>query len=211
MRKALTASAFYFKAQYYSALCNAYQQRATQSIVQIKNISKPFDTYSEFPTYSLASYYLVNRNVKMFDSISQQFTYTQFPFAKEEKDLFKYRETILKQKNKSQFVAGTLSAVVPGLGKYYAGYRGQAISALLPTLFFALFTAESYYRMGMFKTKPGIKIIPFIGFGGAFSVFYLGNIIGSAKSVKTFKTRNKKIIDNEILLDLHIAQRRIFD
>ena len=76
-----TSSTFYFKAQYYSALCNAYQQKATQSIVQIKSMSKSLDTYPEFSTYTLASYYLINRNIKIFLFLTD-FFYIQSYFVK---------------------------------------------------------------------------------------------------------------------------------
>lgn len=96
-----------------------------------------------------------------------------------------------------------MSAVVPGSGKFYAGYRGQALSSMFPTLIFAASAAEAYHRAGP-------KSFQFIAAASIFSIFYVGNIWGSVLSVKTFYEIRNNEIRNNIMLDLHIPLRRIF-
>ena len=95
------------------------------------------------------------------------------------------------------------SVMSKGLGKYYAGYRGQAIATFLPSAIFGVVAAENLYRRGP-------KDVQFILFASIFSIFYTGNILGSDISVRTYREQQYNEIYNNIMLDLHIPLRRIF-
>jgi TM2 domain-containing membrane protein YozV len=160
-------------------------------------------TLIELKKFQQAASALMQRDFLTFEKIGQSFTYNNFSCAEEQKELFKRKQDIIKNKRKSPLLAGLMSAVVPGSGKFYAGYRGQAISAMVPTFIFAAAAAESYYRAGP-------KSAQFITTASLFGIFYVGNIWGSVLSVKTFYELRNNEIHNNVMLDLHIPLRRIF-
>lgn len=77
---------------------------------------------------------------------------------------------------KSAIFAGFLSAIIPGSGKYYLGYPAQAKSSLLTNLALGASAAEI-----LIKSESGLLATAGIGL---FSVFYVGNIWGSASLAK---------------------------
>jgi hypothetical protein len=113
-------------------------------------------------------------------------------------NLVQIHDEIMCEKQKSPLIAGLLSTVVPGLGKYYAGRKGEAYSAFLLNLVMGGVLYENI-------RKNGISHPQTILYGSIFSVFYVGNIWGSAVSVNIKRNENKKIINDEILFNLHIA------
>lgn len=81
---------------------------------------------------------------------------------------------------KSSFVAGIMSAVIPGSGKMYVGEWGDGITALLIT---GLFT---FLAIDNFKAHHNSRAWIFSGLG---AFFYAGNIYGSAASAQIFNAR----------------------
>ncbi len=94
----------------------------------------------------------------------------------------------LQHKNKSPFLAGTMSAVVPGLGKVYTKNYGDALMS------FVIVGLNAWQAWRGFS-KNGIKSAHGWIFAGIGASFYLGNIWGSAKSAKKY---NEKL-DNEAI------------
>ncbi|MDD5529305.1 MAG: tetratricopeptide repeat protein [bacterium] len=86
---------------------------------------------------------------------------------------------------KSPATAGFLSAIVPGLGRAYAGRTGDGIFSFILTIG----SAAVSYRY--FQTKD---FIPATIFGGLGLSFYFGNIYGSKESVKLY---NEKVFEKE--------------
>jgi hypothetical protein len=79
-------------------------------------------------------------------------------------------------KKKSAFKASLLSALYPGLGKFYLGYRYQAFSALNINTTLGLVLAESIVvPVSSFYTVYCLTVS---------SVFYVGNIWGTAALAK---------------------------
>ena len=76
----------------------------------------------------LAGTSLLNRNFEAFDQYASKFDTSYYSMANEQKLLRVFRDDMLKVKKKSPAVAGLLSAVVPGLGKIYAGRPGQGVA-----------------------------------------------------------------------------------
>ncbi len=97
----------------------------------------------------------------------------------------------LEQPHKSPWIAGTLSALVPGLGKVYTKDYGDAAMSLL----FVGLNAWQAYRG--FR-KEGIKSVHGWVFAGIGATFYLGNIWGSAKAAKRFNRKFDKEATDEI-------------
>ncbi|MFW6224798.1 MAG: hypothetical protein ACOC4B_00855 [Bacteroidota bacterium] len=77
---------------------------------------------------------------------------------------------------RSPFLAGLLSTIIPGSGKWYIGYKHQAVSSFMINTVLALIIAESYRQdSGAFVKGASISL---------FSLFYAGNIYGSFKSAQ---------------------------
>jgi TM2 domain-containing membrane protein YozV len=81
---------------------------------------------------------------------------------------------------KSAFLAGILSAVIPGSGKMYVGEWGDGITALLAT---GLLTFLVYDN---FRADHETRAWIFTGLG---AFFYAGNIYGSIGSTQIFNAR----------------------
>jgi len=77
-----------------------------------------------------------------------------------------------KLKKKSPWIAGALSAIVPGLGKVYAGSNAQGLATFIRVTLLAGLATENYLR-------HGIKNPQFWFFGGLASAYYVGGIYGS--------------------------------
>lgn len=102
---------------------------------------------------------------------------------------------ISELKNKNPWVAGTLSAVMPGLGKAYNGKPLQGLSALMICASLGYQTYEAYQNRKA-------SIAPLYVFGSLMGAFYVGNIYGSAIGVTVSKNRLNAEIDNQILFTM---------
>ncbi len=96
------------------------------------------------------------------------------------------------QKNKSPWLAGLLSGVVPGLGKLYIGYKLQALSAFTTNILMGSQMTEAII-------KSGFKSFHFIYTCSLFSVFYIANITGSILAVKKKKRDHLNQLNDEII------------
>ena len=197
-------STFYSKSKFYESFCTAYSGKYSKPDSILGTFQADSATEQKLKNFECAGISLLTRDYARFDTLSKQFKGDYFPVQSEEKDLIQQREKLSKMKKKSPFLAGTMSVVIPGTGKLYAGYKGQAIAAFLQVVSLAAVAGEAYAR-------DGIKSPQFIVFGGLFSIFYVGNIWGSAASVRVKRKEANQEIDNEILFDLHIPLRRIFN
>jgi hypothetical protein len=214
LSKVSSASGFYYKSTYYYAIELAYMKRYDESIDLLKkngladtNITSAQYanvTFRQLKDFELAGFYLLTKSYSKFDSVSRAFDQSYYAFANEQKDLKGYAFKMKNYKRKSPFLAATLSTLVPGLGKFYAGKKGQSLATFSFCAVLGAATAENYIRGG--ARSPG-----FIIFGTFFSMFYLGNIWGSAVSVKIARDSFYKTKENEILVSLHIPLRRIFN
>ncbi|MFA5031871.1 MAG: tetratricopeptide repeat protein [bacterium] len=92
---------------------------------------------------------------------------------------------MLNMPYKSPATAGFLSAIIPGLGRAYAGRAGDGIFSFVLTIG----SAAVSYRY--FQTKD---FIPATIFGGLGLSFYFGGIYGSSESVKRY---NEKVFEKE--------------
>ncbi len=89
---------------------------------------------------------------------------------------------------KKPWLAGTLSTIVPGLGKFYTGYTKDGLIALLMTSISGYQAYRGYSGKG---ARSGIFII----YTGMAAGFYLGNIYGSIKSAKQKNSRLNEMMD----------------
>lgn len=90
----------------------------------------------------------------------------------------------LNQKRKSPFLAGTLSALLPGAGRVYAK---DVKDGIISFIFIAATSYQSYRRF----SQGGIKSAGGWIYGGFAAGFYIGNIYGSIKSAKSYNKKQK--------------------
>ncbi len=89
------------------------------------------------------------------------------------------------------WIAGVLSAVIPGLGKLYNGRARSFKTSFLVNTFFGLQMYEAIRVNGIKNTYTIIT-------SGIFSVFYLSNIYGSYYDLKRVKIEKKKTFLDEV-------------
>lgn len=95
-----------------------------------------------------------------------------------------------KVSRKSPLLAATLSAVVPGSGKLYAGKKKTFLLTFLLNAAYAAQTVESAVKLG---PQHPFTIVNLAGF----SIFYLANIYGSYRAVKVLRNERKKQFLND--------------
>jgi hypothetical protein len=95
-----------------------------------------------------------------------------------------------KLNRRKPFIAGALSAAVPGLGKLYAGRRNSFLASFLSQTIYGFASYESIKNFGPAHPFSLLSM-------GFFSVFYVSNIYGSANAVKQAKSDYQK----QFLLD----------
>lgn len=197
-------SGLFLKSKFYQTFQYIYLKQYKFAEQELNYFKPPDSLLIELKNFQLAATALLKKDYSRFDSLANKFTYSNFSCSTEQKNLLTYKNDFLKNKKKSPFLAGLMSTVIPGSGKLYAGYRGQAIAAMIPSFIFGAVATENYI-------KAGPKSVQFIVAASIFSIFYVGNIWGSVLSVKTlYEQRNNETINN-IMLDLHIPLRRLFE
>jgi hypothetical protein len=196
----------YTKARFFSAYNEAFQGRrdTARALLEAHPIGPSDSTLRELRNLELAGIDLLQRDYDGFSGRQRQFTYSSYIDAREERRMNDYYEKMKGFRRRSPVLAGVYSALVPGLGKFYAGKKKQGIAAFLPILSLAALTYEAY-------RKDGVKSARFIGFGTLFSIFYIGDIWGSTLAVRIRRNEFYKQYDNKILFDMHIPLRNLFN
>lgn len=168
------------------------------------NTLSPADTLlQELVHIELAGIALLEGQAVDFERHARNFKHNSHHFSGSEAALLAAYEEQSDLKRKSAFLAGLLSAVVPGSGKAYAGRWNQGLASFVIVGVLGAQVYELYRKKG-FDT-PLLYII-----GGAFSAFYVGNIWGSALSVQIEKDEKVKAIHNRVLYHMHIPVRSVF-
>ncbi|MEL7001865.1 MAG: hypothetical protein AAFN93_03925 [Bacteroidota bacterium] len=198
-----TSLAFYFEAKFFDAYNNLYIGDLEDGASILNNLKPKANLLTELLNFEKAGLALLDRNLDDFDTLANNFKYNYFQFTDQQKALVEIGQDLRKRKKKSPFVAGLMSAIIPGSGKIYAGKTGQGLASLIGTSIFALQAIEGY-------RKDGPSSFRFIAFSSIFSLFYVGNIWGSVFTVKSVNDEFNEAVDHKILFDLHIPLRTIF-
>ena len=98
---------------------------------------------------------------------------------------------------KSPFLAGLLSAVIPGLGQFYEGRWGDGVQALLITGVFGAATVASLYVE--YHNNYSDYVVPSL-IGSGFVVFYGANIYGAVNGAR---------MSNTMAIHRHVADVRV--
>ena len=197
-------SSNFTKAKYFEGLSHSY-------LGQYSSAKKAFDQpvindslTMALHNFELAGLALLERNSTKFDSLSQHFTDRFYAVQKQQGFFKNYQQSIVSQSRKSPLKAAIFSTILPGAGKVYAGQLGQGIAAFLQNAVFGFQAYEGYRKNGLWSPRTII-------FGGLFTLFYVGNIWGSALSIKIKREEFNDKTDEQIRFDMHIPLRTIFN
>ena len=159
--------------------------------------------YSELKGVQLAGLALLRDDPEAFKAAAEAFKYEDFALKDAEKQLDDIYHARFEAKPKSPWLAAAASAVVPGLGKIYAGRTGEGISSFLLTGAMGAITAEHWIKDGPGNWKT---IVPAV----LCAALYIGNIYGSYVSVSIYNNSVKDAQQTAILYNIHIPLRSVF-
>lgn len=198
------SDSLFLRSQFFISFQYAYLGKY-DSAKMLNRIALGNDSFlDELKSVELASISLLERDFQSFDRHAQNFSGSYYQLTNTEERLRLNKEGLLKVKKKSPALAGALSGVLPGAGKFYVGKAGEGYLTLLLSTILGLQMREAYKKDGINSTR--FKI-----YGGLFGAIYVANIWGSVLSVKIYKNEISETYDEAILLNMHVPLRTIFD
>ena len=162
------------------------------------------DKFKELKNFQLAGNSLLTRDFVQFNERASNFDGNHYQFAKQEIQLKALHKGLADHKCKSPALAGLMSSIVPGTGKIYAGKVGQGIATIMATTIMGIQTYESHRKDGPDSPR-------FIIYASLLSSFYIANVWGSVISVNVRKREFDDTVNKEILFNMHIPLRTIFN
>ncbi len=202
--KVSPGSQWYHKSMFFSSYNNCYLGKTAISAKILRELDIDISPQiSAMMNFQIAGIALLDRDLKHFAELSSKFSGQLSAMEQEEKNLQKYYETINSYRAKSPWLAATLSVIMPGMGKLYAGKTGEGIAGLLYVGAFSAMALEFYHRSGFLH--PGFIISAFFA-----TIFYTGNIMGSYAAANRTNNEFNYEINQKILFDMHIPLRRLF-
>ncbi len=193
-------SSFYDKAFFYSNAISAHLGDYETPAAKLKEYSGP---YVELKEMQLAGLALLRDDPEAFKSAAESFRYQDHALQSAEHELDDIYTSRYQTRQKSPWLAAAASALVPGLGKVYAGQLGEGISTFLITGALGAITAEHWVKDG---PKDWKTIVPAVLTG----ILYIGNIYGSYMSVSIYNTRVGDAQQTAVLYNIHIPLRTVF-
>ncbi len=192
-----------------SRLWAAYQLAHIGSGGEAYNILQGLDAPEEGLVYGmrqfqLAGLSLLERDADGFARYSEGFSGSHQSYAMEEKTLLQLSQSVADYPKRSPLLAGAMSAIIPGLGKVYAGKPGEGIIGFLYMAAMGATTWELAAKRGF--SSPATIIS-----AGITGVFYIGNIWGSAVAVTRKQQEFNHEMDQRILFHMHIPLRNAFN
>ncbi len=197
-------SEFYLKSHFFASYNYTYTGYTDKALEALSKIEFNSEKLSSLRNFELSGIYLLQGRRDKFEEYLSLTNKTYYEISESAGNLQKISADLYKHKVKSPLVAGLLSSVIPGSGKFYAGKRGEAISAFIASAGLGLVTWENYH-------KSGLKSFGTIAFGSAFLFSYTANIYGAVMTVHIAETEYKENVKNSILFNLHIPLRNTFD
>ena len=188
---------------FFSSFNEAYLKRYTPAGKKLNGFIPSDSILQSLKNFELAGINLLQRDYDSFDSLAHFFSVKHFLTSKQQSDLREFRSELHAASRKSPFTAGLLSAIIPGAGKFYAGYKGQGFLNFIVAGLLGVQAWEGYH-------KAGPDSFRFIAYASLFSAFYISNIWGSTLAVKIRKDEISKTIDAQILFAMHIPIRSAF-
>lgn len=101
---------------------------------------------------------------------------------------------------KSPWLAGTLSALIPGTGKVYAGRTSDGLYSL------ALIGGATWLAYRGFEDDGTSSVKGWL-FGSVGTVLYVGNIYGSVVAVRMYNTNHEEALQRDIKAQITVTTR----
>jgi hypothetical protein len=201
--KVKPVSPFYYKSHFFASYNYTHTGNYLKATQALENTELKTAKMTALKNYQLSGINLLQGNYKAFDDFIKSTDQSYFEITESALILDSLSAEMRNHKKKSPFIAGLLSGVVPGSGKWYAGKKGEAISAFIAVTGLGIVAWENYRRSGIDSWNT-------ILFTTAFAFSYTANIYGAAVSVNVLETEYKNDVKNTILFNLHIPLRNIF-
>lgn len=163
----------HFKADFTTNATLAKQQAFNKMLLRHNDI-KPFLDQSALKTFDKNTYYLSALLIQENFKAAHDFVATN---PQVDKSIVQLSQEADNLKYKSPFVAAAMSTVLPGSGKFYAGYWKDGLMSLL---FTSLTVFQAYRGFDRRGTKSALGWI----YGAIGTGFYIGNIYGSYHTAK---------------------------
>jgi len=196
-REVPTASAYYDKSFHY----------AVGSEIRIGDFQAALSMLeghdSDLARLQRCGTYLLTRDFESYHRESSKIGSSHYSITQAVSDLSVLAEGMQTYKEKKQWVAGLASAVVPGLGKIYAGRTGEGVLAFLTVGSLGAICAENWVKCGVDDPKTII-------FGALGALCYISNIYGSCVAVRLSNQNTLYGYETAVLVDLSIPLATIF-
>jgi TM2 domain-containing membrane protein YozV len=201
--KVTPGSEFYLKSHFFAAYNNTYTGDYNIALRTLSEISIETEKLLSLKNFENSGIYLLQGNMSMYENSFSKINSSFYEISESADNLRKISMDLKKHKTKSPLIAGILSGIIPGSGKFYSGKKGEAISSFIATTGLGLITWENYRKSGLNSFKT-------IVFGTAFAFSYTANIYGAVVSVNILETEYRNNVKNSILFNMHIPLRNTF-
>ena len=161
------------------------------------------DSHHALQRLQLGGIALLERDLEQYRLQAADFSGNYHVTATQEQQMVHHYNRLKERRASSPFVAGMLSAAVPGLGKIYAGKPAEGVAGFLYVAALGL-TAFDFYR------GSGPDSVLFVLSVSAAGAFYVGNIVGSVTASRRVNQEFNHEMDQRILFDMHIPLRNAF-
>ena len=198
--KVAADSPFYDKSLFFNVISNAHLGNFDRSAELLSGYGGPMKELRGLEEAGIA---LLRGRPDDFIAASGEFTFSQYDLTESERALQGIFNERYYGRSKSPALAAAASAVVPGLGKVYAGELAEGVASFVAVGSLAAITAENW-------VKYGVKDWKTILFGLLGATFYIGNIYGSYVSVSIHNNDLRDAQDTAILYHIHIPLRSVF-
>ncbi len=198
-------SPVFHKSRFFGAYNLAHTDQLSQSVSVLEGLKVENESMlAAMQRFQLSGVSLLRRDFVGFKEHAEGFTGGFHVMAQQESRMLQHFDLLKSTRSKSPFLAGMMSAAVPGLGRVYAGKPAEGIVSFLYLAAFG-FTSYDFYRGG------GLRSPLFIISATVTSVFYAGNIMGSVAAARRVNNEFRHEMDQRILFDLHIPLRNAFN
>lgn len=191
-----------------SRLFAAYNYAHSGNYNLAMNILNEFDSHDEklaaLKNFVTSGIYLLENDTSGYVKSSILVDKRYYEFTESYENIRNVYYDMKMHRMKSPLLAGSLSAIIPGAGKFYSGRKAEAVSAFLASAGLGFVTWESARKTGYDSFRTILS-------GSVFAIFYVSNIYGAVVSARVVETEYQNNVKNTVLFNLHIPLRNSFE
>lgn len=202
LEKVTEKSNLYAKSVFFSVLNRAGLEQYNIAKQSLANFKSNIVIEQEVQQIFKSGIAIIERDTSILNQIPYNSPFHELESV--ERNLIGYKMEALNYKIKNPYTAGVLSALIPGLGRAYAGNPKQGLGTFLSLFALGALSYESISNRGLNNIQSYFWV-------STFSIFHIGNIWGSFMTVKNKKREHEREIKNKVLIDIHIALLSIFN